>query len=284
MEPTTRTANQLVSVVVPSYLAERTLIRAIHSVVNDPALFEIIVAVNGEDASLELLRDFQEKFPKIKMVILLPQSQILSPGENWTRACAAATGKYIKLLCADDTVINQALFAQAKFLQVNPEVAFVTGKRIVTDIEGKVIRRRHGAYFLSRPLGYKASLYLCCLFGTNVFGEPSALTFRTNLLKQNLPWKNEYSYVIDLAMYFQILKNSPKMKVASLPLEVSTFEITRTSWSFDVIHKQLSAIRHLLFENLTQLKIGSSILKQLVRATTQFAFTMRNRQFTKLQN
>lgn len=284
MEPIERSDSPLVSVVVPSYLGERTLIRALNSVVNDPGLLEIIVAVNGEDGSVELLEDFQQAFPYLKMVILPPESRVLSAGENWTRACAAANGQYIKLLCADDTVMPQALLSQAKVLQNNPDLAFVTGKRMVRDIAGNIIRRKHGAFFLSRPLGYKASLYLCCLFGTNVFGEPSALTFRSEVLKQHLPWKDKYSYVIDLAMYLQILKNHPNMKCTTLQIEVSTFEISKTSWSFEVIPTQLSAIRHLLFEHLKNDNGRLPLLHQLVRFTTKFAFLMRSRQFKKLKN
>lgn len=283
MDTTAKANYQLVSVVVPSYLAERTLIRALNSVVNEPGLLEVVVAVNGKDKSMDFLRDFQRTHPDLKMVILAPESHILKAGENWTRACTAASGEYIKLLCADDTVTHSTLLNQIRTLQNNPQIAFVTGKRIVTDIDGNVIRRRHGAIFSSKPLGYKASLFLCCIFGTNVFGEPSAVTFRSDILKKNLPWKDDQTYVIDLAMYLQILKNSPGMKSVALPLEVSTFEISKTSWSYSVLNSQLDAIRGLLFEHLRKFERRPLLLHQIVRLTTKFAFILRNRQFVKLE-
>ncbi len=284
MESKVQRANNLVSVVIPSYLGEQTLLRALNSVVNDPGLFEIVIAVNGEDESLNLLNNFKLQNPNLQIKILGPESNILSAGANWTRACEAAGGKYIKLLCADDTVMNQSLFGQATLLESNPSIAFVTGKRLITDKQANAIRRNHGAFFLSKPRGYRASLFLCTLFGTNIFGEPSAVTFRTDLLQKNLPWRDAYTYVIDLEMYLRILRFSPAMKVASLGYEVSTFEISRQAWSFELIESQLEMIRRVLFENIKSNGELVFLALQISRLTTSLAYYLRKKQMMNLKN
>jgi glycosyltransferase involved in cell wall biosynthesis len=284
MESKVQPANNLVSVVIPSYLGEQTLLRALNSVVNDPGLFEIVIAVNGEDNTLNLLNNFKLENPHLRIKILGPESDVLSPGTNWTRACEAASGKYTKLLCADDTVINQSLFGQAILLENDPSIAFVTGKRLITDEQEKIVRRNHGAFFLSKPRGFRASLLLCTLFGTNIFGEPSAVTFRTDLLQKNLPWRDAYTYVIDLEMYLRILRNSPNMKVASLKYEVSTFEISKQAWSFKLIESQLGTIRRVLSENLKWNGQYVFLALQISTLTTRLACYLRKKQMMNLKN
>ena len=284
MEPKVQHANNLVSVVIPSYLGEQTLLRALNSIVNDPSLFEIVIAINGEDDTLNLLSDFKLKNPRLRIKILGPESNVLNPGTNWTRGCEAASGKYIKLLCADDTVINQSLLGQVQLLENDPTIAFVTGKRLILDKHARVIRRNHGAFFLSKPRRYRVSLILCTLFGTNIFGEPSAVTFRTDLLQKNLPWRDAYTYVIDLEMYLRILRNSPTMKAASLNHEVSTFEISKQAWSFELIESQLASIRRVLSENLRINGQCVFLASKISMLTTSLAYYLRKKQMMNLKN
>ena len=284
MESKVQPANNLVSVVIPSYLGEQTLLRALNSVINDPGLFEVVIAVNGEDGTLKLLNDFKLKKSHLRIKVLEPEPIVLSPGSNWTRACQAASGKYVKLLCADDTVINQSLLGQAQLLESDPGIAFVTGKRQIIDKQARVIRRNHGAFFLSKPRGYRGSLSLCALFGTNIFGEPSAVTFRTDLLQTNLPWRDDYTYVIDLEMYLRILRNSPTMRASSLNYEVSTFEISKQAWSFELLESQLRTIRRVLSEHLKMNGQYVFFSLQLSMLTTSLACYFRKKQMMNLKN
>ena len=43
--------------------------------------------------------------------------------------------------------------------------------------------------------------------GTNIFGEPGCVLFKTEFLKSHLPWNNKFPLLIDLDMYIRVFQN-----------------------------------------------------------------------------
>lgn len=195
-----------VSIVIPVRNGKEFIIKCIESVVDnlDNTLkFEIIISENHstDDTFKELLKF---KNPEIR---LLKPSQPLSAAENWNFVSASAKGKYVKLLCADDLLFPKSIKNEVKVLEQNPTVLATIAPRVIIGPRGKFVSQR---FPLKRNRGvqdFDRLLKKSFLTGTNIFGEPGCVLFRTCVFSANLPWSDELPYVIDLDFYIRAFKN-----------------------------------------------------------------------------
>ena len=113
-----------ISVVVPCYRCKATLRRAIASVAGQstrPA--EIVLVDDGsDDDTLGLLMDVQREFGEnwVKVIAL---GKNRGPSDARNAGWAAASGKYIAFLDADDAWHPRKLEIQHAFMETHPEVA-----------------------------------------------------------------------------------------------------------------------------------------------------------------
>ncbi|MCQ2798624.1 MAG: glycosyltransferase family 2 protein [Bacilli bacterium] len=93
---------KLLSVVVPSYNAEKFLRKNLDSLVKGGDEVEILVVNDGsKDGTLAIAREYEEKYPGIVIVIDQPNK---GHGGGLNSGIAAATGLYFKCVDADDWV------------------------------------------------------------------------------------------------------------------------------------------------------------------------------------
>lgn len=95
--------NLELSIIIPMYNAQKTIIRCIESIENQAANFpfEIIVVDDGSfDESIILLRNMQQKYDNIKIV----QQQNLKQSAARNNGLSLAKGKYIMFFDCDDVV------------------------------------------------------------------------------------------------------------------------------------------------------------------------------------
>ncbi len=100
--------DKTISVIIPTYNMERYLGKCLSSLVLDrePGRVEAIVVNDGSrDASLAMARTFEERHPDVFRVIDKPNGNY---GSCINAALAVATGKYVKVLDADDSYDNGA--------------------------------------------------------------------------------------------------------------------------------------------------------------------------------
>jgi len=104
-----------ISVVMPVYNGEKYLKQAVESILNQSFKdFEfIIVNGNSVDKSLEILRDFQQKDERIKLVSGENKGLIYSLNEG----VKMAQGEYIVRMDADDVSYPNRLEKQLKYVQ-----------------------------------------------------------------------------------------------------------------------------------------------------------------------
>jgi glycosyltransferase involved in cell wall biosynthesis len=109
----------LVSIILPVYNSEKTLIKTIKSVLNQTFTdFELLVINDGsQDSTLEVIDDIRD--PRMK-IFSYPNAGV-SASRN--RGLAKATGEFISFLDADDLWTPDKLEAQFKALQDNPQAA-----------------------------------------------------------------------------------------------------------------------------------------------------------------
>jgi len=107
----------LISVIMPVYNSEEFLEEAIESILGQTYQnIELIVSYDKSiDSSLDILEKYQEKDPRI--ILLIGENQGLIRSLN--RAIDVSKGKYIARMDADDVSLPNRLEEQSKFLQKN---------------------------------------------------------------------------------------------------------------------------------------------------------------------
>ncbi|NER19342.1 MAG: glycosyltransferase [Symploca sp. SIO1C2] len=126
----------LISVIIPAYNAEKTILETIESIFQQTfADFEIIVINDGsQDSTLELLSGVKD--PRLQ-VFSFPNAG-LSASRN--RGVARAKGEYISFIDADDLWTPDKLELQLQALRTNPEAAVAYSWTDCIDEAGKFLR------------------------------------------------------------------------------------------------------------------------------------------------
>ena len=118
------------------YNVEDTLREALDSIfIQTYQNFEIIMCDDGSsDNTLEVATEYKEKYPD-KIVILRNGKNM---GLNYTlnRCLDRVTGEYVARMDGDDICVPTRFEKQAKFLQENPDYAFVSSPMIYFDETG----------------------------------------------------------------------------------------------------------------------------------------------------
>ena len=100
--------NDLISIIVPSYNREHTILRALNSIINQTYTnIEIIVVDDcSTDNSISIIKTFMKKNPRIQLFIN-PENK----GANYTRnqGVKHANGKYLSFLDSDDEFYLDAI-------------------------------------------------------------------------------------------------------------------------------------------------------------------------------
>lgn len=121
--------NKTISVIIPTYNMEGYLEKCLSSLVvpDRPGRVEAIVVNDGsKDSSLAIARAFEERHPDVFRVIDKPNGNY---GSCINAALAVATGKYVKVLDADDCYDN-GIFAEYVSLLDGTDADLVLNDRV----------------------------------------------------------------------------------------------------------------------------------------------------------
>lgn len=127
---------KILSVIIPTYNMERYLDKCLESLIIDKGmeLLEVLVINDGsKDKSVSIARNYQEKYPDTFRVI---DKENGNYGSCINRGLKEATGKYVKILDADDYYNNDSLKDFMALLQKN-DVDIVFNDYTVVDENGK---------------------------------------------------------------------------------------------------------------------------------------------------
>jgi glycosyltransferase involved in cell wall biosynthesis len=126
----------LISVIIPVYNGEKTILETIESVLNQTfSDFELIVINDGStDSTLEIIQGIQD--PRLK-VFSYPNSG-LPVSRN--RGFSHSVGEFIAFLDADDLWTSDKLEAQLIALQTNPKAAVAYSWTDLIDESGQFLR------------------------------------------------------------------------------------------------------------------------------------------------
>lgn len=229
----------LVSVCIPVYNGERHLGEAIASVLAQTlADFELIVMDNvSTDATAAIAEAFDD--PRIRVERPAEHVDVIA---NWNRATALCTGRYVKLLCHDDTIAPGCLELQVAALEASPGAAMVACRRDITDEHGHVLLAGRGLAGLNGYVDGADAIVRSVRAGTNIFGEPASVLLRGDVLRAIGPWSGDFPYCVDVELYFRMLEAGGLL---ALPVTQAIFRTHAGSWSAAVQADQARQSRQL---------------------------------------
>ena len=230
--------NPLVSIVIPVKNGMPYLRECIESLISSSYKnLEIIVSDDGSiDGSVEYLTGLQ--FPNLR--VISPPIP-MGIGAHWSYVSAKANGAYIKLLCSDDFVTQNGIANQVRALELNSQVTMVSSRRTYIDPSGRTILNSKKFDSIPLTIPGKQALIKSLFAGTNIFGEPSSVMFRTEVFTRFLPWDDMQPYLLDFEFYARLLLGS-EMKVVFLPTLDATFRIHGVSLSSQIHSKNSGSL------------------------------------------
>lgn len=133
---------KILSIIVPTYNMEKYLQKCLSSViVNDSELFsklEVIVVNDGSrDSSSSIAHSFESNHPEVFKVI---DKSNANYGSCINAALPVATGKYVKILDADDYFDNEQFASYLEEL-CSVDVDLVICRKISVDSNGNILKR-----------------------------------------------------------------------------------------------------------------------------------------------
>ena len=124
-------ANQQISVIIPMYNAENTVMKALDSVrlQKGDFVFEIIVVNDGStDASRNVVENYRKQNPQMNIILLDQPNSGVSKARN--AAMEVSGREYIALLDSDDEWLPEKTERQMPYLVNNEEnIDFISSRR-----------------------------------------------------------------------------------------------------------------------------------------------------------
>lgn len=223
IDPTT----PAISVCIPTFNGDRTIEETLRSVLNQTfSDFEIVICDDSStDKTLQIVAQFDD--PRI---IMSKFEKAPDPAANWNRAVRLCRGQYVKVMGQDDVLYPQCLEMEMRAFTEYSDIApvFVFSNRDIILESGFKLKRSN----LFRRTGFQSvgrnkALRSVLRSGRNTIGEPVAVTMRRDTFEKTRGF--EGSYVVDLAMWFDLLEYGSAVKNHQV---LSAFRISRSSWSF----------------------------------------------------
>ena len=167
----------LVSIIIPAYNAESTIIRAIESVADVPSLnYEIIVVDDGStDGTTDVINTYSQNHAS---TIRLIQQKNLGVAAARNRALQEAKGTYLMFVDADDKVNKDCLSSNIHAIESNNADMIILGYYLLTS-NNTCMMQYHGT--IETP----GEAQLLCITDSSVNGYLWNKIFRLDLVKNN---------------------------------------------------------------------------------------------------
>lgn len=193
-----------VSICIPAYNSEKFIEETLRSVLTQS--YRNIEVVISDDCSVDNTAQIVNSF-KDGRIRFFKNEQNLGVEKNWNKTLRLASGKYCKLMGADDVLYPTFIEEQVNILENprNSDVVLVTSHKHVIDQDSKLIMTRKFPG-CGRFEGITA-IKKCVRRGTNVIGEPVAGLFRKEALEKSGYYTDENLYMIDLDLWSRMLKS-----------------------------------------------------------------------------
>ena len=256
--------NKILSIIIPTYNMEKYLHRCLKSlIINDKDLFrrpEILIVNDGsKDSSSQIAHGYEDKYPEVFKVI---DKENGNYGSCVNYGLKEATGKYIKILDADDYFDTSNLYQYLLYLSKNESDIFITDFNVV-NLEGKKIREWRFKF----PQKKELNVNDYCITPSYKNLEMHAITYRTSLLVDNKYKQTEGISYTDQEWMFIPMTYAKTFHYLSIP--VYHYVLGREGQTMDpqIKRKSIDQLEVILFRKLnviSQSKIGEEIFQYLL--------------------
>ena len=212
----------LVSIVTPFYNSAETLAECIESVLRQThSNWEYILVDNqSTDGSGRIAQEYVSRFPGKIRLIRTPA--FLSQVQNYNFALAAISpvSTYCKIVQADDWIFPECLERMVALAETDPSIGlvsshFLRGNHLSSHVEG------HGLSFDRSVIPGKEIGRLQLLGSLYVFGSPTVVLYRSEVVRAASPFYDERTLHDDTDAHYRILQK----------------------WNFGFVHQVLSFLR-----------------------------------------
>ena len=195
---------KILSIVIPTYNMEKYLRHCLDSLLIDEGLDDVEVLVindGSKDSSLAIAQEYESKYPLTFRVI---DKENGNYGSCINRGLKEATGKYIKVLDADDSFNTEAFHEYISVLK-NIDVDLFLTDFLFVDKSGKEIKSRKYDYI---PANKILDFEKLCSGGLDMIRiMMHAVTYkRENLIKMNYKQTEGISYTDNEWIFTPMLK------------------------------------------------------------------------------
>lgn len=189
----------LVSVCIPTYNSALYIERTIRSVLNQT--HENIELIICDDCSTDNTVEKIKKFNDERIRLYVNEINLGIAG-NWNKCLNVCTGKYIKLICADDVIALELIEEEIKILEKYPDVVMVESDTVFIDS----VNRQIGKYnrHPGGPILNGTTVAMHGILCKDYFGAPVANTFRRSSLKQVHGFDRAFKYILDYDFFMRL--------------------------------------------------------------------------------
>jgi glycosyltransferase involved in cell wall biosynthesis len=197
-------SDPVISVVTPFFDTEAYLGECIESVLAQTrGDFEYILVDNhSADRSAEIAAAFARLDPRIRLV---RPSEFLDQVANYNYAMEqiAPTSRYVKIVQADDWIFPGCLADMVELAEAHPEVTIVSSY----DVKGADVRGA-GLPPSRRVISGREAVRLYLLEGVYMFGSPTTLLFRADVVRGRKPFYAAERFHEDTEAVIEILRDT----------------------------------------------------------------------------
>ncbi len=194
----------LVSICIPAYNNADTLAETMRCVQNQTwkNIELIVVDDHSTDGTAEVAKANADHRTRV-----YENETNLGMSGNWNRCLSLCSGKYIKLLCADDLLDADLIRREVNLLEADPEVVMVSTDTRFIDPNGneKQVYRRYFAK--GKCDGRKAARF--SVFTRDYLGAPLANTFRRSAYEALGGFDDSFFYIVDYDFFMKLATSGP---------------------------------------------------------------------------
>ena len=189
----------LVSVCIPAYNNAGYIKDTIDSILNQTYknIELIIVDDCSTDNTVEVIESVSDE--RIK---LFHNDTNLGMTGNWNRCLELAQGEFIKLICADDMIDENAIEKEAQAMEKCPTASLVESDTRLVDIDGK----KKGAFkrYHSKGLVDGKKLAKKALIRKDFYGAPVNNLIRKCALEKTGGFDDSFTYILDFDLWVSL--------------------------------------------------------------------------------
>lgn len=232
-----------VSIIMSVYNGEKYLAEAIESILNQTFRdFEfIIINDNSTDNSLKIIRRYQQKDKRIKLV---NNSQNIGLTKSLNIGLKIAKGKYIARMDADDISLPMRLQIQVSFLEENPQI-FLVGTGAIKINELSQETGRFKPTISKKILKQKIKITNCIYHPTIMFRNTGDYLYN-----------EKFKYAQDYDLYLRLIFN--RMEILNMDNYLLKYRSHKESISQDKLKTQK------YFKRIAQKDYFFNYLKSLI--------------------